>query len=477
MLEKFIWAFTEKGGQFVLQFLGVAVMGRFLSPQEYGTYGIMMIFVTVSEQLIDSGFGGALVQKREICQEDINTLFTSNMIISIVLYLLLFFIAPTFANFYGIPQLCLYLRILGLAIILYALTIVQATLLQRELRFRMSAIVTLLATLISVGGAIIASVCGCGIWSLILQPILMAGSMAFGLWSVVRRKIEMEINAQSFKSLWNFGSKLLVANLLQTAYNNISTSIIPKISTMRESGFFFQANRINGIPAGILQTTIDKAAFPVLSKEKNCRELLSMARGLNKSIFVLTCPFFPLLSIFSMEALYIALGPQWVNGALYLKILSWGGLGLLIQIFYRNMIKSQGKTSKILFVDIVKVVVGLTIMICAIPFGTVFLVSGLTTTMFLGAFIYTIVIKKEFDFKYCDQLTDFYKPVLNTIICYVTFYLLHKCFDFHWYNIYLAIGYCMEYTLLAYLLKMNEFTNFINRYILRKKHETPNNNK
>lgn len=471
MFKKFIWAFTEKGGQFILQFFGVAIMGRFLSPQEYGVYGIMMIFVTISEQLIDSGFGGALVQKKEISQDDINTLFTSNLLISIVLYLLLFLIAPSFAKFYGLPQLSQYLRVLGLVVILYALTIVQMTLLQRELRFRKSALITLLATLISVCGAIAASICGYGIWSLIFQSLLMAGLMALFLWTMIRRHIGLKINLQSFKSLWSFGSRLLAANLLQTAYNNISTSIIPKISSMRDSGLFFQANRINGIPVGILQTTIDKAAFPILSKEKNSEELLAKARILNNSIFAVVLPFFPLLSIFSSEALYIALGPQWVDGALYLQILSWGGVGLLMQTFYRNIIKSQGKTSKILYADILKVVIGLIVLTCAIPFGTIFLVSGLTMTMFVGTFIYMMIIKKEFNFKCVSQLSDFIKPMANAIICYVSFYLLHNCLDFHWYNIFLAVGYCFEYALLAYLLRMRELTQLINHYILRRKYE------
>lgn len=472
MLKKFIWAFTEKGGQFILQFLGVAIMGRFLSPQEYGIYGIMMIFVTVSEQLIDSGFGGALVQKKSINQNDINTLFTSNMLISVALYFLLFLVAPLFANFYGIPQLCLYLRVLGVVIILYALTIVQMTLLQRELKFQKSAVITLAATLISVSGAVVASICGFGVWSLIFQSLLMAGTLALILWTTVKRKIGIGISAQSFKSLWNFGAKLLAANLLQTAYNNISTSIIPKISSMRDSGLFFQANRINGIPAGILQSTIDKAAFPILSKEKETKALLTKARLLNKSIFAIVLPFFPLLSILSAEVLYIALGSQWVDGALYLKILSWGGIGLLVQIFYRNMIKSQGKTSKILFVDILKVIVGLIVLICAIPFGTIFLVSGLTITMFIGAFIYMIIIRREFEFKCQDQFLDLIKPMANAIICYITFVFLHKNLDFHWYNIFLTMGYCLEYVFIAYLLKMKELTNLINRYILRKKYET-----
>lgn len=82
-----------------------------------------------------------------------------------------------------------------------------------------------------------------------------------------------------------------------------------------------------------------------------------------------------------------------------------------------------------------------------------------------------MIIKKEFNFKCVSQLSDFIKPMANAIICYVSFYLLHNCLDFHWYNIFLAVGYCFEYALLAYLLRMRELTQLINHYILRRKYE------
>ena len=468
MFKNFLWAFIEKGGQFSFQLVGVIVMSRFLTPQEYGIYGIMAIFITVSEQLIDSGFGGALVQKKQINQNDINTLFTSNLLISIILYILIFVLAPLVAKIYSINELTIYLRSLGIVIILYAFTIVQETLLQRELKFFTSAKITLASTIISVGGAILIAFYGYGIWSLIIQPILMAFSMAIFTWCFVKRKVSIGFSYLSFRELWNFGSKLLAANLLQTAYSNICTSIIPKISSIRESGLYFQASRINNIPNGILQTTINKASFPILSKKENSNDMLSSARNINRTIYALVLPFFPLLSILAAEVLYIVLGPQWTEGSSYLEILAWGGIGSLIQTCYRNIVKSSGKTEKILFVDITKVLIGLFILACAIPLGTLFLVYGLTASMIIGAVIYSFVVCKNLNFGLHNQISDIIKPLINSVICYLSFKWIYTFLSFNWLNIFLSFAYVFEYMVLAYIVKQKEITTIINKIILKR---------
>ena len=216
MFKNFLWAFFEKGGQFFIQFLSVVILSRFLSPEEYGIYGIMAIFIAISELLIDSGFGGALVQKKDVKQIDINTLFVTNLVISLVLYFILFFAAPYIAIYYKIPELSLYISVLGITIMFYSLTIVHITLLQKDLKFKKSANITVISTSLSVSFAVLIANFGGGIWALIFQPLLMSIFMASILWTIERRNISIQFSKDSFRELWSFGSKLLAANLLNT---------------------------------------------------------------------------------------------------------------------------------------------------------------------------------------------------------------------------------------------------------------------
>lgn len=453
MFKIFLWAFLEKGGQFFIQFLSVVILSRFLSPEEYGIYGIMAIFIAISELLIDSGFGGALVHKKDVKQIDINTLFVTNLVISLVLYLILFFAAPYISIYYKIPELSLYIRVLGITIMFYSLTIVHITLLQKELKFKRSANITVISTALSVFFAVLIAYLGGGIWALIFQPLLMSIFMAGILWTIERRNISIQFSKDSFNDLWSFGSKLLAANLLNTIYSNFTTSVIPKISSVRISGFYYQASRLNTIPNSILQMTIDKAAFPVLTKEHCNEDVLSKARKMNLVINSLTYPLFPFLSLFALDIINIILGKQWCEAANFLSILAWGGWGFLFQVLSRNIFKSVGNTKTILKVDVLKTVIGLVVLGLSTIFGVMFLIWGITLSMYLGAFIYMYELHHKLNYKIINQLKEIAKPLFSSVLTFFSFYLFVSHLENEWYNIFLVIPFVLIYIIINILMK------------------------
>lgn len=453
MLKNFLWAFFEKGGQFFIQFLSVVILSRFLSPEEYGIYGIMAIFIAISELLIDSGFGGALVQKKDVKQIDINTLFVTNLVISLVLYLILFFASPYIAIYYKIPELSLYIRVLGITIMFYSLTIVHITLLQKELKFKKSANITVISTSLSVLLAVLIAYFGGGIWALIFQPLLMSVFMAGILWSIERRNISIQFSKDSFNELWSFGSKLLAANLLNTIYSNFTTSVIPKISSVRISGFYYQASRLNTIPNSMLQMTIDKAAFPVLTKESCSEDVLKKARRLNLVIYSTTYPLFPFLSLFALEIINIILGRQWCEAANFLSILAWGGWGFLFQVLSRNIFKSVGDTKTILRVDVLKTIIGLIVLGLSTIFGVMFLICGITLSMYLGAFIYMYMLHNKLKYNILTQLKEVAKPLVSSVLTYISLYPIVSRLENEWYNIFIAIPFAFIYVFLNILMK------------------------
>lgn len=453
MFKNFLWAFLEKGGQFFIQFLSVVILSRFLSPEEYGIYGIMAIFIAISELLIDSGFGGALVQKKDVKQIDINTLFVTNLVISLILYLILFFAAPYIAIYYKIPELSLYIRVLGITIMFYSLTIVHITLLQKDLKFKKSANITVISTSLSVLLAVLIANFGGGIWALIFQPLLMSIFMAGILWTIERRNISIQFSKDSFRELWSFGSKLLAANLLNTIYSNFITSVIPKISSIRNSGLYYQASRLNTIPNSMLQMTIDKAAFPVLTKESCSENVLKKARELNLVINSITYSLFPFLSLFAVEIIFIILGRQWCEAASYLSILAWGGWGFMYQVLSRNIFKSVGDTKTILRVDMFKTLIGLIVLGLSTIFGVMFLIWGITLSMYFGAFIYMYELHHKLNYKILSQLKEIVKPLTSSVLTYISLYPIVSRLENEWYNIFIVIPFVFIYVFLNILMK------------------------
>lgn len=467
MFKNFLWAFFEKGGQFFIQFLSVVILSRFLSPEEYGIYGIMAIFIAISELLIDSGFGGALIQKKDVKQIDINTLFVTNLVISLVLYLILFIAAPYIALYYKIPELSLYIRVLGITIMFYSLTIVHVTLLQKDLKFKKSANITVISTSLSVFFAVVIAYYGGGIWALIFQPLLMSIFMACILWTIEKRNIRIQFSIESFIDLWDFGSKLLVANLLNTIYSNFTTSVIPKISSVRNSGFYFQASRLNTIPTSMLQMTIDKAAFPVLTKEACSENVLKKARKLNIVINSITYSLFPFLSLFAVEIISIILGRQWCEAADFLSVLAWGGWGFMYQVLSRNIFKSVGDTKTILRVDVLKTLIGLVVLGLSTFYGVLFLIWGITLSMYLGAFIYMYELHHKLNYNILSQLKEIAKPLTSSVLTYVFLYPIVSRLENEWYNIFIVLPFAFIYVFLNILMKNECVTSLLKKYIYR----------
>ena len=463
MINKLLWVFIEKGGITLLQFATLIILGRILTPIDYGVYGIMMIVIAVSDMLVDSGFGGALVYKKKIEQLDINTLFIVNITISLVLYVAIIVFSPLLERYYKIDNLSLYLRVLGSTIIFFALSQVQNALVIRNLEFKKSAIINILAVVLSSLIAIILANKGYGVWSLIIQSITNSLLVSFFLWVTSKTKINIAFSRQSLKFLWGFGSNLLFANILQTIVNNISTSIIPKIGSVTQSGHFFQASKLSNIPINIITVSIDKFSFPILTKEREIISLKYKARNINRFFFLFFAPLFPLLSYTSKPLISLILGSKWEPVSVYFSLLCWSGIGLLIQCLYRNFLKSLGRTRYIMYVEIIKSILTLAgLFICAC-FGVKYLVVCIVFMSYIGAIIWGFCIKKQLNLTYHEQIMDILKPLLSLSCTYLLLQMIPISNDSYFRFVLGMLSYFV-YLSLNYIMKQDDLVILYNKY-------------
>ena len=301
---------------------------------------------------------------------------------------------------------------------------------------------------------------------MIIQQLSMSASLVIFYFIFERRGVLIGFSTESFKCLWSFGSKLLFANLLQTAYNNITTSIIPKIANVKESGLYFQASRINSIPNNVIMATLDKAIFPVLSKEDK-NSFVSYANHINLVVYSLVFPLFPLLSLLSYQVILVVLGDKWVAGSDYLAILSWGGMGLIIQTLYRNVMKSKAYTSIILYVDIIKVVSGFVFLLVSIPFGVTFMVYAITLSSFWGAFVYVLIYRRKFKISVKNQIKDLFKPIFSSLITYAIFMFILNMLPQCNYRLMLVIPYLVCYTFISVIMQNKVLIEFLKQIAVK----------
>ncbi|MFK2763300.1 oligosaccharide flippase family protein, partial [Bacteroides fragilis] len=195
------WSFADNISSSGVSFLVGLVLARLLTPAEYGIMAMIAIFIAISNSIIDSGFSNALIRKTDIKRIDYNTVFFFNLVVGVILYVLLYFCAPSISSFFNEPILIPVTRVIGLVLIINSLGIIQRTIMVREIDFRTQTKISLIASLSSGGIGIVMAFYGYGVWSLVGQQVSRQLLNTVFLWLYSAWRPVCEFSADSFKCL------------------------------------------------------------------------------------------------------------------------------------------------------------------------------------------------------------------------------------------------------------------------------------
>lgn len=413
------WTAIQKFGITGMSFLANIVLARQLTPADYGIIGMLAIFTAVSTTFVDGGFGSALIQKKEPTQKDFSTILYLNSILSVVFYAILFFSAPFISEFYNMPILCDVLRVIGVTLIINALSYVQSVKLRKEMQFKKLARVYLCATLVSFGVAIILAYRGFGVWSLVWMNITITTVTSILLWIVGNWHPSAVFSKESVKTLFGFGSFLLLSNLINTICNNIQGLIIGKLFSASDMGYYSQAKKLDEIPATSISSIIDTVSYPLMAaKQDNMVEYVAVVSKFIRIIACVTFPIMTLLIILGRPLIVFLYTDKWIEAVPYFQILCIGGMAVCLQSINYNAVAALGK-SKILFKwTFIKRGLGLIFVICGSFFGIFYLMWGTVAAMWTLYLCNSYVLSKCSSYKMSSQCKD-----LGTILalCGVSF--------------------------------------------------------
>ena len=265
MLKGVFWSSIEKVSVQAISFILGIVLARLLTPTEYGTVGLLIVFISVSQVFIDGGFSKALIQKQDRTSDDISTVFFFNLIIALGCYIILWFTAPFIADFYEIPKLIGLLRVLSLSLIFNGLFALPNTLLSIDMNFKALSKVTLTATIISGLIAVYLAYDGYGEWALVWQTLIRTFLMTIIIWYMVKWKPNRVFSKKSFNRLFSFGSKLLISSLLNNLTNNFSSLFIAKIINAQQLGFYTRGTQFADTIFSTINTVLNNVLLPGLA--------------------------------------------------------------------------------------------------------------------------------------------------------------------------------------------------------------------
>lgn len=390
-----VWSAVERFSVQGIQFVLSIIIARLVAPSEYGLIAMLGIFLAIAQTFIDSGFSNALIQKKDRTEEDFSTVFYFNIVVSLVIYLILFLSAPYIALFYKEPLLDIITKWVGVNIIVSALSIVQRAKLTIQLNFKTQAKASLIAVVISGICGITMAYYGYGVWALVCQSLLNNLLNTLLLWVFARWMPAFIFSWQSFKGLFSFGSKLLLSGLLNTIYLNLYTLVIGRKYSATDVGYYNRSYSIAQYPSVNIVGVITRAIYPIQCEMQHDEERLesSFIQYLRMSCYII----FPLmvgLAVLSKPMVLVLLTDKWASMSELLSILCIAYMWYPVMVINNQMLNVRGRSDYFLKAEIIKKIVAIVILLLTIPLGLKILCFGILFYNILDMGIIIVFTKK-----------------------------------------------------------------------------------
>ncbi len=349
------WSFVEAVAQRGAQFIIGIILARLLFPEQFGLIGMLMIFMAVIRAFLDSGFGAALIQKQEVTQTDICSIFYFNIVVGLVAAGLLSLAAPWIAAFYQQPVLTSLTRALSLTIVINSFGLIQNTILIKQINFKTQTKVSLISGVLSGIIGITLAARGFGVWSLAIQQISSSFVRTGCLWLFSSWRPTLIFSLDALREMFGFGSRLLFSSVLNQIFDNIYLVVIGRLFSAADLGFFTRAKTLNDLPSQSLSQIVARVTFPVFSTLQDDRARLK--RGVKKALTALVLVNFPMmigLAIVARPLVLVLLTEKWAPSIPYLQLLCAAGLLFPLQQANLTVLQALGRSDLFLRLEIIK---------------------------------------------------------------------------------------------------------------------------
>ncbi|WP_319480765.1 lipopolysaccharide biosynthesis protein [uncultured Draconibacterium sp.] len=423
----FKWSFLDNVGKVGGQFVIGIILTRLLSPADFGLVGMLTIFIVIGQTLTNSGYGQALVQKKDADLTDFSTVFYFNILASTLIYAVIFVCSPYIARFYNEPQLVLLTKVICLNFVINAFGLIQIIYLDKALDFKAPSIIGIVSVFVAGGVSIVLAYNDFGVWALVVNTVLRSLITTLLLWFVSKWRPIFVFSKKSLASMFSYGSKILLAGLLQSVFRNIYYLIIGRIFDAKSLGYYTRAAQFTELPVSTLTIVIQKVTFPVFSSIQNDTE--KVIGGYNKVYRLLASAAFPLMVfiyISSGPLIEIVLGEKWLPVVPYLKLLclySW------VYVFFtvnNQIITIKGRSDFYLHIQIIDKILIVLAIALTYKKGISALILGHMVATVITFFVGCYYMKKVIAISLLSQLKNIFPFFVASLFMLATGILISK---------------------------------------------------
>ncbi|MBR3769369.1 MAG: lipopolysaccharide biosynthesis protein [Lachnospiraceae bacterium] len=457
----FVWKLCERfgvaGGQFILQI----VLARMLEPEHYGILAIMIIFTTLATVFIQNGFNTALIQNKDVTEDDYSSVLWVSLMIAVILYGVIYLCAPLIGTYYDMPELVSPLRVLALMLIPGALNSVQLAKVSREMDFKKVFYSNLAAILVSGVVGILIAYQGGGLWALVVQNMLNVFVACIVMRFTVKLRIKFYCDVQRVRVLFSFGWKLLVSSLLDTLFQELRSLVIGKKYDSDTLGYYNRGKQFPQFLINAINGTVQSVMLPAMSAKQDDRAQVKamMRNSITLSAFIVF-PVMAGLAGVATPLVSLLLTEKWLPSVPYMQIYCFTMAFYPLSSCNLQAINAMGRSDIFLKLEIIKKSYALIVLLIAVfCFDTPIAIAmtGVFTTL-ISCFVNAYPNKKLAQYSYLEQVRDIMPSFLLSIIMLVCVLLVGLISLPSIWMLFLQIGVgILVYVLLAIITKVRPY--------------------
>ncbi len=419
------WNSVDRIANYGIGFIVGIVLARLLSPEEYGLIGIIGIFTAIFNIILDSGLSTALIRKDGVTDEDYCTVFWTNLVLSFVLTALLYFSAPLIGGFFNRSELVPYIHVMSFILVLNALSITQQARLTKRIDFKTQTKISLISHTASGVIGIVMAYTGFGVWALVVQQMSSRFFTTILLWVYNKWWPKLVFSWMSFKELFNFSWKLLVAQIISTLWGQVYQATIGKVYSPNTLGQYTRANQYGSLVSSSVGDVVLKVSLPVMSSIQNENErLLRAFRTIIKTTMLVSSVLLIGMSACAKPLIYVLIGEQWLPCVPMMQIISFSLMIYPLHQININMLTVQGRSDILLILQIIKCILAIGPVLLGIYVGIYPMIIGSVVVGWISLIINSYYSGKKFNYTWWMQLKDIAPSLLISFMMAIPVYCL-----------------------------------------------------
>lgn len=427
-LSSFLFKVVESLGNQGIAFVVSLLLARLLDTSDYGVLSMLLVFIAVAQVFVTSGLNTALIQRKDVDETDLSSVFYVSFGVAAAFYALLFALAPWLASYFNMPALKSTLRVMALILLPGSLVSVQTAVVARQMAFRKLMIASLCATVLSGTVGVVMALNGAGYWALVAQQMTNQCVLAILLLILIRWRPRRVFSFARVKSHLRFGWKLLVSGLLDTGFINLRSAVIGKKFSDDALAFYTRGKQFPELAMNAINGSISSVILPVLSEQQDETERMkqTMRRSIMLSSF-LVVPMMAGLAAVAEPTIRLLLTDKWLPCVPFLQLCCMDYALYPIHTSNLSAINAKGRSDVFLKLEIIKKAYGLVILLVSVLCfdGVMAIAWGGVISSLVSAAVNAHPNRELIHYGFLEQMRDILPTILISLVMFGAVYAMN----------------------------------------------------